>query len=76
LNPLIKSQRSAADKCGDSQDLRNVGAADAPHTHRLVQDSAALAPDLARLVEAWPTLPQPVKAGIAAMVEAHAKGAE
>ena len=27
-------------------------------------------PDLAALIDAWPTLPDPVRAGIAAMIEA------
>ena len=27
-------------------------------------------PDLAKLIDAWPTLPEPLKAGIRAMVEA------
>ncbi len=31
-----------------------------------------LDPDLRRLVQAWPTLPDPVRAGILAMIEATA----
>ena len=31
-------------------------------------------PDLAKLIDAWPTLPEPVKAGIRAMVEAARSG--
>jgi len=41
-------------------------------------DSGTVSPgdvDLARLIEAWPTLPSAVKAGITAMVEASGKGA-
>ena len=30
----------------------------------------AESPDLARVVAAWPTLPEPVRAGIVAMIEA------
>jgi len=30
-------------------------------------------PDLAGLIEAWPELPEPVKAGILAMIEASTK---
>ena len=33
-------------------------------------DFAKLNPDLAAVVIAWPTLPEPVKAGIAAMIRA------
>lgn len=36
-------------------------------------DFAQIDPDLAMLLDAWPTLPEPVKAGILAMVKA-AKG--
>ena len=37
---------------------------------RLVPGVAALPPDLAAIVSAWPTLPDAIKAGIAAMVKA------
>ena len=36
----------------------------------LASEIAPVAPDLADLLAAWPTLPEPVKAGIVAMVKA------
>ena len=36
----------------------------------LASEIAPVAPDLADLLTAWPALPEPVKAGIAAMVKA------
>jgi hypothetical protein len=33
-------------------------------------------PDLADLIRAWPTLPEPLRAGIMAMVRSSAKGAK
>jgi hypothetical protein len=40
--------------------------------HNLCQ-TLAENPDLAALVDAWPTLPEPIKAGILAMVKASTK---
>ena len=34
------------------------------------QEPSKTDPDLAKLIDAWPTLPQPLKAGIRAMVDA------
>jgi len=34
------------------------------------RNSAPFDPELAAVVEAWPTLPEPIKAGILAMVQA------
>jgi hypothetical protein len=31
-------------------------------------------PDLARLIDAWPTLPEAIRAGIIAMIQAARKG--
>jgi hypothetical protein len=42
----------------------------------LVAELAPSAPDLADLITAWPTLPEPLKAGIAAMVKAASGQAE
>jgi hypothetical protein len=36
----------------------------------LIHDSCQTDPDLARIVDAWPTLPEAVRAGIVAMVKA------
>jgi hypothetical protein len=33
-------------------------------------ENAAIDPALAALIEAWPTLPEPIRAGILAMVQA------
>ncbi len=62
-----------------AQGVEKTGACDdAPATPAHNPDSSSgnppLAPDLRRLVEAWPTLPDPVRAGILAMVEAEAGG--
>lgn len=38
--------------------------------HPLPTDSRSTDPDLAALVAAWPTLPEPVRAGILALIEA------
>ncbi len=44
----------------------------APRTATVGIENDPQDPDLRRLVEAWPTLPDPVRAGIVAMVEATA----
>ena len=38
----------------------------------LCRNHVEITPDLAKLVTAWPTLPEPVKAGIVAMIDATA----
>jgi hypothetical protein len=38
--------------------------------HHLHTDTCQTDPDLARIVDAWPALPDPIKAGIMAMIEA------
>ena len=55
---------SLTDTCADSQERLGVlfGA--------LAAEIAPVSPDLADLLTAWPTLPEPVKAGIVAMVKA------
>jgi len=52
-----------AETCGDGQERLGVllGA--------LAAEIAPVAPDLADLLTAWPTLPEPIKAGIVAMVQ-------
>ena len=40
--------------------------------HHLPTDNCHLPPDLAAVVAAWPTLPEPIRAGILAMVKAAA----
>jgi hypothetical protein len=39
----------------------------------LRHDACQTDPDLARIVDAWPTLPEAVRAGIVAMVKAATK---
>jgi hypothetical protein len=41
-----------------------------PIAHHLPTDTRKSNPDLAAVVDAWPTLPEAVKAGIVAMVKA------
>ena len=41
--------------------------------HHLPTDTCQTDPDLARIVDAWPTLPEAVRAGIVAMVKAAGK---
>jgi hypothetical protein len=53
------------DKC--LQDLPQSSAGSAGH---LPNDSCKTDPDLAVLVDAWPRLPEAIKAGISAMVRA------
>jgi hypothetical protein len=45
-----------------------------PVAHHLATDSCQTDPDLARIVEAWPALPDAIKAGILAMIEVASKG--
>ena len=44
--------------------------------HGLCQTPVETDPDLAKLVTAWPTLPEAIKAGIVAMVKAAKGGKE
>jgi hypothetical protein len=41
--------------------------------YHLPTDNRRAAPDLAEVVAAWPTLPEPIKAGILAMVKAASR---
>jgi hypothetical protein len=38
----------------------------------LCRNRAEIAPDLAHVIDAWPTLPDPIKAAVAAMIDATA----
>ncbi len=51
--------------------LRPTVASVSPH---LPPDTRQIDPDLAAIVAAWPTLPEPIKAGIVAMVKASGDG--
>ncbi len=58
VNPLKNND------CGDSARGR------AAEAGAVAADSPPLDPDLARLIEAWPYLPEPVRAGIVGIVRA------
>jgi putative SOS response-associated peptidase YedK len=59
-----------ADTCGEPQD--QLGA----FLGALASETVPAAPDLAAILSAWPNLPEPVKAGIMAMVKAVNASAE
>ena len=40
-----------------------------PRPHRAPTKTSALDPDLARLIDAWPTLPDPIKAAVLALLD-------
>ncbi len=67
-------KRTTADRNGDESNTCDGD----PATPASSPDSSGRNPapddDLRRLVEAWPTLPDPVRAGILAIVEAVATG--
>jgi hypothetical protein len=61
-NPLssLDNPCSAKGLCVDNE----VG------SHQLPTDSCSMPPDLAAVVDAWPRLPEAIRAGIMAMVKA------
>jgi len=54
----------------DSNDLANPPIPSAAECAALSVETPRIDPDLARVVEAWPDLPEAVRAGITAMIEA------
>jgi hypothetical protein len=64
---LIKSQETDRSRSVSLNDLRIDYRAIAPY---LPRDDQIMPPDLARVVEAWLTLPPAIRAGIVAMVQA------
>ncbi len=64
--PSIKIRKDKRDK-----DLRNEAP---PVGHHLATDTCQTDPELAAVIEAWPSIPEAVRAGIVAMVKAAAKG--
>jgi hypothetical protein len=62
--------------CDSSQGTILQGVAQAPSQPlaRTLARETQFDPDLALLIEAWPTLPEAVRAGIVAMVKAASKG--
>jgi hypothetical protein len=61
-----QTEGRAAQSRGVQKDLVNTRPALAVNSQCVTPDE----PDLAAIVAAWPTLPEPVKAGIVAMVKA------
>ena len=59
--------RSGTHKARRGSNLHPTVPYDSPH---LPHDTRQTDPDLAAIVDAWPTLPEPIKAGIVAMVKA------
>lgn len=56
---------------GPNNELRSPGS---PGAHHLPTDTRQSDPELAALVDAWPTLPEALRAGIVAMVRAASVG--
>jgi hypothetical protein len=56
-----------------SGENQQISAAGAPKASPTIFPPVPADPDLRAIVEAWPTMPEPIKAGILAMVKA-AKG--
>ncbi len=56
-----------------SKKLRSAQKATGGNTGGREPETGNSAPDLAKVIEAWPSLPEPVKAGILAMVQAQDK---
>lgn len=73
-NPLIKSQRVDSPKSIQSSGLGDSVSEDTPHTHHPMQETGDITPELARLIKAWPTLPQAVRVGIVAMIDTATEG--
>jgi len=72
-NHRIDSQPDESHKPLGDSDLRDATEAIAAHTAAPRSD-APNDPDLAALIAAWPDLPEPVRAGINAMVRAATGG--
>ena len=56
----------------DSPEKTRAGSGSGAESGALSGDPAPIDTDLRRLIDAWPTLPDPVRAGIIAMVKAVA----
>ena len=54
----------------DSREIKAFSSHQEPLAPDLLHDTCQTDPDLARIVDAWPTLPEAVRAGIVAMVKA------
>ena len=61
-------------KCSNDNGLQDSAESGTTPSTTTVQENSPIDPDLAAVIDAWPALPDAVKAGIVAMVGA-AKGA-
>jgi len=68
-NSQIHSPGSAGPNCKAANELGNVGGMKGAIPEAVGENLHRIDPDLAALVDAWPTLPAALKAGIVAMVE-------
>ena len=66
-------ERGSVTSCEDKH-LQNPGHGGAAKPGAFDRESTATGPDLQTVVDAWPTLPEPVRAGIVAMVRASSEG--
>jgi hypothetical protein len=57
-----------------NKDLRDSQNASGAESGAVSPISGPIDPDLQRVIDAWPNLPEAVKAGIVAMVKASGKG--
>ena len=67
-NPLIKSQQSHGAEPQETERVNDASAVALPFPCPTAPRDTS--PDLALVVDAWPTLPEAVRAGIVAMVRA------
>ena len=68
-NPFHKIRRPMAESHKSNSD-KELRIATQPTGHQLATDTCMTDPGLAAIVDAWPGLPEPIKAGIVAMVKA------
>ena len=62
-------ERPSVTGCGDKH-LQKPGDGGAAESGAFGPENASIDPDLRAVVDAWPTLPEPVRVGIVALVRA------
>jgi hypothetical protein len=67
---MLKSQRNDSHNAPSCNALRTETM---PAGHLMATDTCQIDPDLAAILDAWPTLPDALKVGIVAMVKAARK---
>ncbi len=67
-NPLIKSQTDTISNVQSQQQLTLTAADGCSAGCSYRQGEGGMPPDLARLVAAWPSLPEPIRAAIRALI--------